>query len=73
MSAGFFLDAEEVRTLTGATTKRLQVEQLRRQGLVFWMNRRGMPVVPRAQFGGLVPPAAEPRAWTPKVLRGGRE
>ena len=42
-----FLAKEDVAELTGRKTKTKQIEQLRRMGIVFWVNALGVPVVPR--------------------------
>lgn len=45
MVDALFLDADELRTLTGFSHKARQVEQLRRMGVPFYVNARGAPVV----------------------------
>lgn len=42
-----FLSRDEVRELTGYIRPADQIRWLRRQGLLFWINARGRPVVPR--------------------------
>lgn len=42
-----FLTAEDLRQLTGYCRPADQIRWLRRQGLLFWINARGRPVVPR--------------------------
>lgn len=69
--SGFFLTRDEVEELCGTPMKRLQIEHLRRHGIVFWPNRQGKPVVPRAQFG-TAPQAPAAATWAPKVLQGGK-
>ncbi|RTZ39963.1 DUF4224 domain-containing protein [Candidimonas sp. SYP-B2681] len=73
--AEFFLTDEEICILTGISTGRdgrrreeLQCEHLRKQGIAFYINARGKPVVVRES---LLPykatPATKP-SWQPKVL-----
>jgi hypothetical protein len=47
-----FLNDEEVRQLTGCKLKSLQIENLRKNGLQFTLNRQGKPVVPRCAITG---------------------
>lgn len=65
-----FLTAEEVRELTGRTKHTLQADQLRAQGIPFFKNAVGRPIVPRAAIEGrkekVKPP--EPQ-WVPDVLK----
>jgi len=42
-----FLTAEDLRQLTGYMRSADQIRWLRRQGLLFWINSKGRPVVPR--------------------------
>jgi hypothetical protein len=70
-----FLTAEEVTELTGIKTGRggrtrsqLQVQHLRQQGIKFWTNARGDPVVSRAQFTGEPATAEQSKRWEPSVL-----
>lgn len=53
-----FLSPEDVAILTGVKLKTKQIEQLRKMGLAFWVNARGIPVVARASVEGRrdVPP-----------------
>lgn len=57
-----FLAKEDVSELTGRKTKTKQIEQLRKMGIVFWVNALGAPVVPRWVIEGksdkadLIPP-----------------
>jgi hypothetical protein len=67
-----FLDAVEVRELTGRTKHALQAEQLRAQGIPFFTNVVGRPIVPRAAIEGRVKTAKPPeKPWVPDVLRAG--
>ena len=69
-----FLTPQEVRVLTGTTIKARQAQQLRAQGLPFWLNVRNEPVVPRAALTG-APSAPAPQVWepTPKGKRHGQK
>lgn len=65
---GTFLTAAEITELTGRRAHRLQIETLRTQGIPFFLNAAGKPVVPRHAIEGKAPAAAtKPRrkAWTP--------
>lgn len=71
-----FLSEDDVATLTGAKTKSKQIEVLRRNGVPFFVNAGGRPVVARTavEGGGARGPknAPEPqRAWVPRVLQRG--
>lgn len=52
MTKDDFLDDEALRLLTGYKIARLQIGQLRRMGLPFFVNGAGKPVVPRASIEG---------------------
>lgn len=63
-----FLSAAEITALTGRRAHRLQIDTLRAQGLPFFLNAAGKPVVPRAAIEGKsAPAAAKParKAWQP--------
>jgi hypothetical protein len=47
-----FLTKEELVTLTARKIKRLQIEQLRKMNIPFWVNAVGGPVVARAAIEG---------------------
>ena len=69
-----FLSEDDVATLTGAKTKSKQIQVLRRNGVPFFVNAAGRPVVARVAVEGGAPKgaskAAEPqRAWVPRVLQ----
>lgn len=53
-----FLTKEELATLTGRKIKSLQIEQLRKMGVPFFVNAVGQAVVARAAIEG--PAKAEP-------------
>lgn len=66
-----FLSPDELRTLTGRARKALQVEQLRRMGLPFWVNAAGRPVVARAAVEGanIAGDNKNGDSWQPNVLK----
>lgn len=65
-----FLSDDEVNTLTGCKLKSLQIENLRKNGLQFTVNRQGKPVVPRCAITGRQTNAVETKpAWTPRILK----
>lgn len=64
-----FLDAAELRTLTGSARAAHQIEQLRRMGVPFWINRAGRPIVACSAVEGAGPPADKPASsWQPAAL-----
>lgn len=70
MSMSMFLTKEELAILTGRKKKNLQLEQLRKMGVPFFVNAVGVPVVARVVIEGV--PKAEPPLkvpWIPNVLR----
>jgi hypothetical protein len=62
-----FLSSSEVSELTGRRTHKLQIETLRKQGVPFFLNAAGRPVVPRSAIDGktVASPGPSKRAWTP--------
>lgn len=65
-----FLTKAEIVTLTARTKRNLQIEQLRKMGIPFFVNAVNAPVVARAVIEGA--PKAEPplkAPWVPDVLR----
>jgi hypothetical protein len=68
-----FLEDNEVAVLTGRKFKSLQVDQLRRMGIPFFVNALGRAIVARAAIEGRGAPAAPAaptkQPWVPKVLR----
>lgn len=62
-----FLAADEVSELTGRRAHKLQIETLRKQGVPFWLNAAGKPVVPRSAIEGKPGATARPpkKAWIP--------
>lgn len=65
-----FLSKEDMVTLTGAKTKSKQIAQLRKMGLLFWVNALGVPVVPRSAIDGraTTAPTVKPE-WVPPGMR----
>lgn len=69
--AEMFLTKEELVTLTGRTFKRLQIQQLRKMGLPFFVNAIGHPIVARSAIEGKPTPPEQPKStWVPNVLKG---
>lgn len=64
-----FLTKDEVAELTGRKNKRLQVEQLRKMGLPFWLNAASAPIVPRSAIEGKRAAPAEKPKWIPPGFR----
>jgi hypothetical protein len=67
-----FLTHDEVKRLTGRNRRALQVAWLRSQGIPYFVDALGWPVVARVHVFGREPatapkPAARP-AWAPAVL-----
>lgn len=54
-----FLTKEEIVTLTARTKRSLQIEQLRKMGIQFFVNAMNAPVVARAVIEG-APKASRP-------------
>lgn len=66
-----FLTPDEIATLTGRKFKRMQIEQLRKMGIPFWVNAVNAPIVARAIIEGRKEKVEPPKpVWVPKVLRG---
>lgn len=67
MTEADFLDDTALRKLTGYKVARLQIDQLRRMGVPFFVNGAGKPVVPRAAVEGSKPKQPKPESgWQPK-------
>lgn len=67
-----FLDSGEVKELTGRTKIALQIAQLSKMGVPFFINAVGRPIVPRAAIEGRATTASAPKKpWVPKVLQTG--
>jgi len=60
-----FLTDEELRELTGYAHHGKQVAQLRRQGIAFWLNAAGRPIVARAIFEGGKSSPPPQKTWEP--------
>ena len=56
---------KELRELTGYAQRAKQVAQLRRQGIAFWLNAAGRPIVSRATFEGSKAEVPPPKTWEP--------
>jgi biotin operon repressor len=69
--ADHFLSPEDLQTLTGYTVKAKQIDQLRKQGIPFFVNGCGRAVVAWAAVEGKKQEPAAPRGWKPAVLQGG--
>lgn len=67
-----FLERDEIKELTGRTKVALQIAQLAKMGIPFFVNAVGRPVVTRSAIEGRGAPvaAAPKKAWMPKVLTG---
>jgi hypothetical protein len=61
-----FLTDAELRDLTGYAQRSKQVAQLRRQGIPFYLNAAGRPIIARAIIEGGKESSAEPeKTWEP--------
>lgn len=68
-----FLDADELKKLTGYAQRARQIAQLRQMGIAFWVNGAGRPVVPRATIEGGKSAAPQPaKTWEPAWAGGQR-
>lgn len=63
-----FLSADELVALTGRKRKGHQIEALRQQGIPFYVNAVGRPVVVRTVLTGAAPAAQDRPEWRPRVL-----
>jgi len=65
-----FLTKEEIATLTGRKIKSLQIKQLQKMGLPFFINAVNEPVVARVTIEGKsTPPEPQKARWEPNVLK----
>jgi len=66
-----FLASAEIARLTGRKLKRLQIEQLRKMGIPFWINASGHAIVARSAIegSGKVAENLQTKTWTPRPLR----
>jgi hypothetical protein len=66
--ASTFLTRDDVATLTGCKLKGKQIEALRKMHLPFFVNARGIPVVPTsAVSGGGTTSQPKKGGWAPPV------
>lgn len=63
-----FLSADQVEELTGRKLKRLQIEQLRKMGIPFFVNAAGRPIVTRTAIEGREQ-APTTKKYIPAALR----
>lgn len=62
-----FLDKADLKTLTGCARKEKQIKILRLQGIQFYVNASGSPVVPRSAInGGKI--AEKQKTWQSKFF-----
>lgn len=67
MTAQPFLEPEAVQALTGYRKASKQCQQLKAQGIAFFVNGRGAPVVPVSAIEGKAKPAPS-TAWVSNKL-----
>jgi hypothetical protein len=60
-----FLEPDQVVTLTGRRQKSAQITQLRKMGVVFFVNASGHPIIAEAAIEGRKQQAKQPQAWSP--------
>ncbi|MCP5244819.1 MAG: DUF4224 domain-containing protein [Burkholderiales bacterium] len=63
-----FLDKQDLIELTGCKRKSDQVEWLRSQGIMFYVNKAGRPAVPKSAVNGGETKSANDE-WEPGVVR----
>jgi hypothetical protein len=63
-----FLTPQDIAELTGRKIKKLQVEQLRKMGIPFYVNAVGRPIVVRSVLEGKKEPPQRPK-WESSVLK----
>jgi hypothetical protein len=68
-----FLKPDEIKQLTGRTKIALQIAQLAKMGIPFFVNAVGRPIVTRSAIEGRsgTQPAPTKKAWVPRVLQAG--
>jgi len=66
MTEDDFLDSAALALLTGRRRKSLQIDQLRRMGIAFYVNSHGDPVVPRTAIEGGKQGGKQDQTWQPK-------
>lgn len=69
MTTNAFLTREEISILTGRALKSMQIEQLRRMGISFFVNGAGRPVVVRSAIEGTGVSQEQSRGWSPSLVR----
>jgi hypothetical protein len=71
--ADTFLNAEEIRQLTGRCHRAPQMAVLKENGIPFFVNATGWPVVARSAIEGkgAPVPVSQKKGWVPKVLTAG--
>ena len=67
-----FLNADELKALTGFAQRARQIAQLRQMGIAFWVNGAGRPVVPRAVIEGSKAAPQPAKTWEPAWAGGQR-
>ncbi len=60
-----FLDADELKALTGYAQRARQIAQLRQMGIAFWINGAGRPVVARSVIDGSKSTDQPAKTWEP--------
>lgn len=62
-----FLNDGDIKKLTGCTRKSEQIDTLRSQGVLFFINKAGKPVVPKSAItGSTIEP--QPETWNPNII-----
>lgn len=72
MTADLWLSRDEIAQMCRASTKRLQVQFLRINGIRHYVDRHGWPVVSRAvaEAEGAIAPSAPAGEWKSNKMRG---
>lgn len=72
MSADLWLSRAEIAQMSRASTKRLQLQFLRINGIKHYVDRHGWPVVARAvaEAEGAIPPRDDAGVWKSNKLKG---
>jgi biotin operon repressor len=73
MTTSLFLSDEDLHELTGFVVKAKQIEQLRKQGIPFFVNASGRAKVARAAVEGRKAESQPHQVWKPAVLQGNRK
>lgn len=61
-----FLSPAQLRELTGRAQAPAQIDVLKRQGVPFWINAAGKPVVALSAFGGAPSTFKPEKSWEPR-------